>query len=159
MVFNDISVMSLQSVLLVEEIEYPEKTIDLPQVTDKFNHIILYRVHLACAGFELTTFLVIAIGTDCIDSSKSNYHMITTTTASERVLMDNTKIYGFQTTYINLHKITELKKLCIEYYNFNQYLYLLSIPIMVQQNKKKNKKISMTYQTLIQLVKCSQMLF
>jgi hypothetical protein len=53
--FNNVSVISWQSVLLVE------KTINLPQVTDK-----------------LSTSVVIS--TDCIDSCKSSYHVITTKT-------------------------------------------------------------------------------
>ena len=36
-IFNNISVISWQSVLLVEETEVQEKTTDLPQVTDKQN--------------------------------------------------------------------------------------------------------------------------
>ena len=42
--------------------EYPEKTTDLSEVTDKLHHIILYRVYLA------------------MSSCKSNYHTITNTT-------------------------------------------------------------------------------
>ena len=75
--FNNISVISWRLVLLVEETGVPQKTTDLLQVTDK---------HLAMNGVWTHNF---SGDRQWLHSScKSNYHTITTTTAS-RLLQEN----------------------------------------------------------------------
>jgi hypothetical protein len=53
--FNNISAISWQSVLLVEETEVPGETTDQLQVTAKLYHI-MHQVHLAMNGFQTHNF-------------------------------------------------------------------------------------------------------
>ena len=67
--FINISVISWWSVLL----EYPEKTTEMSQVTDKLYHI-MHQVHLAMSGTQIHNF-----SSECTGSCKSNYNTITST--------------------------------------------------------------------------------
>ena len=73
----------------------PGESRRLPQVTEKLYHIMLCTSNWA--GFELTTSVV--IGTDCVDSCKTNYHTITTTTASWKC---GVPYILYQQTYIHI---------------------------------------------------------
>ena len=77
---------------------------------------MLYQVHLAWVGFELTALM--EIGTDCIDSYKSNYHTIMATTAPP-----NTTLH-----YSNLTIVLNL--------NINHVLFRLLFKAMYQSSLK-----------------------
>ena len=77
--FNNISVTSWQSVLLVEETEVPGEN-HRPIASHWLYHIMLYRVYLAWAGFKLT--ITIRSRRPLKISAITNYFSISKTTRS-----------------------------------------------------------------------------
>jgi hypothetical protein len=97
--FNNISVISWRSVLLMEETGVPgENYLHVASPWQTLSHNVLSST-LTGAGFEITTLVV--IGADCICSCKSNYHTITTTKVPSnnvlsQLLFEVDKIMGIQ---------------------------------------------------------------
>ena len=75
-IFSNISAISWRLVLLTEGFGVSSENHWSVVSHRQFYHTMLYQAHLAWAGFELTTLLV--IDNDCIYSHNSNYHTITT---------------------------------------------------------------------------------
>ena len=139
MMFNNISVISWRSVLLVECLE---KTTD--KVIDKLYHKMLYRVHLSWTGFELTTLVV--MGTDCIyiGSCKPSCHTIMTTTAPQMNIIVTTchQYFIFCFTWKSSFKQNNLGKFSklLVNENLKKILFNSAVNLRVHNLLKLNKK-------------------
>ena len=80
--FNNISVISWRSVLLVEESGVPgENHRPFASHWQTLSHNVVLSTPRHERGFELTTSVVIGTDCTCTDSCKSNYYTITTVLA------------------------------------------------------------------------------
>jgi hypothetical protein len=65
--------------------EYPKKTTDLSQVSEKLYHKCWIKYISPLAGFEHT--ILVGIGTACTGSYNPNYHTIMTTTVPCAIML------------------------------------------------------------------------
>ena len=116
--------------------EYPEKTIDLSQVTDKLYHIMLYQVHLAMHRVGTNNY-----SADCICSCKSNNHTITTTMAPSKTYKISTCWAIVAKARSSVNNITR----CIPFRKDTQYILLSEwaknspIPSLINRRQQKLK--------------------
>jgi hypothetical protein len=101
--FNNISVISWRSVLLVEETGVPGENHRLVvSHWQTLSHNVVENTPLPWGGFELTTLLV--IGTDNTGSWKTNYHTITTT---KTVSDEGHGIFTYENDHKNVQFVTK----------------------------------------------------
>ena len=122
--FNNISVISWRSVLLVEK--SGENHWPVTSYWQTLSHKCCIEYTSPWTGFEL--IILVVIGTDCTGSCKSNYHTITTMTAPRY------DIWKF-----SLEGVVELSNLC---------LYLTIMP----KNRRFHDLILPTWLSIISLL-------
>ena len=80
--FNNISVILWLSVLLVEETAVPDKNYrPVASHGQTSSHNVVSSTPCNEEDLDLTTLILVVIGTDCTGNCKSNYHTNTTMTA------------------------------------------------------------------------------
>ena len=132
-IFNNISVILWRSVLLVEETGAPGQ--DRRPTTSRWqtlSHNCCIKYTSLQEGLELTT--LVAIGTDCTGSCKSNYHMITMRTplpplivwlspwrrVFKAISVHQGEVYSIQHYVINfISDLWQVSGFLIQHYNNN----------------------------------------
>ena len=119
--FHNISAISLQSILLVDETGVSgENHRPVTSHLQTSSHNIVSSTPRLSRS-ELTTLMV--IGTDCIGRYTSNYHAITTTMFPLPSLLFSTKKYGNIIIMIKLHYMW--MHVDIDYMQKNKNVYVL----------------------------------
>jgi hypothetical protein len=113
--------------------------------TENSTLLVLYRIHLAWVGFELTTLVV--IDTNCIGGHKSNYHTITTTRApifSNSSTKWQTKIYKTLYRKLNIAFVQCLPDILSNANQNTQSEYLLNRTAITNQNTQSEYLLNRT---------------